>query len=68
MGQQHPEVGGSWCGSAHSGCEAFEEVSVISLDHAPTEGALVGHGSSRLRLPASISSFVKWEYDYSLPL
>lgn len=61
MGQQHPEVGGPWCGGALFGCEALEEVCVISLDHAPIEEALVGHGSSGLCLPASISSFVKRE-------
>lgn len=41
---------------AYSGCEALEAVSVISLDHAPTEGAAVRPGSLRLGLSVSISS------------
>ena len=38
---QHPEVGGPQGGGSYSKCEDLEALSMISLDHAPTEGVAV---------------------------
>lgn len=38
---QHPEVGGLQSRGSYSKCEDLEALSMISLDHAPTEGVAV---------------------------